>query len=136
MSSKIKEKRNYLSRHFKYKVSCFEPTLTKIRHTVCQLSGVSTRFQVYGPCLHMARWKTSVNQEIHYCCFRKLPTIKKLMVSKIMAANTCDMIKNTQKHWIEISSLYLSKWVSQIDKVIWLNFKRWFLRTLSGKKFD
>jgi len=28
-------------------------SLPKIRHTACQLSGVSTRFQVYRPCLHM-----------------------------------------------------------------------------------
>jgi len=37
------------------------PLPLKIRHTVCQLSGVSTCFQVYCPCLYMAHQNTCVN---------------------------------------------------------------------------
>jgi len=35
-------------------------SLPKIRHTVCQLSGVSTRFRVYHPCLYVAHRNTYV----------------------------------------------------------------------------
>jgi len=35
--------------------------LPKIRHTLCQLSGVSTCFQVYRPCLHVAHQNRCVN---------------------------------------------------------------------------
>jgi len=38
-------------------------SLPKIRHIVCQLSGVSTRFQLYHPCLHMLQQNMSVNGE-------------------------------------------------------------------------
>jgi len=36
-------------------------SLSKIRHTVCQISGVYTRFQVYHPCLHVAHRNSCVN---------------------------------------------------------------------------
>jgi len=36
------------------------PTKNKT-HTVCQLSGVSTRFQMYRPCLHVANRNARVN---------------------------------------------------------------------------
>jgi len=39
----------------------FTQSLPKIRHTVCQLSGVSTRFQVNCPGLHVAHWNTRGN---------------------------------------------------------------------------
>jgi len=41
----------------------------KLRHTVCQLSGVSTCFQVYYPCLRVAHWNTCVNGAnlVKYC---------------------------------------------------------------------
>jgi len=41
--------------------SIYIRTPTENETPVCQLSGVSTRFQVYCPCLHLAHWNASVN---------------------------------------------------------------------------
>jgi len=60
---KYYEQENGIKPSKKEKLSGFLAILSlpKMRHTVCQLSGVSTRFQVYRPCLHLAHRNTHVN---------------------------------------------------------------------------
>jgi len=50
-------------------------TLPKIRYTVCQLSGVPARFQVYSACLHVAHQNTSVNGANFIVNCHKTPVI-------------------------------------------------------------
>jgi len=78
----------------------FYTSLMKIWHTVCQLSGVSARFQVYRPCLHVAHRNTRVNGA-NFILNRNVNTLKSLQ--------TC--LHSLIFRWISYTSkpLYIEK---------------------------
>jgi len=98
-------------------------SLPKIKHTVCQLSGVSIRFQVYGLCLHVAHRNTRVKGEnfvinCHQTHVNTLKSLKRAYTALVMVKVTSHTrVSRSFEYKKGVQSWYLRKLIRLLNEL-------------------